>query len=124
MDFGRRNHEKVFIKDIKAGDTVDDIFVLSDKHLAQKKDGNNYLNIVLSDKTGSIKGVVWDNVDEISAQSQSGDFVRSKGNISEYRETLQFIVKAMHACPIDTVDPSDFVAAARRDIDSMYVRLL
>jgi 3'-5' exoribonuclease len=116
--------KKVFIKDIKAGDAVDDIFVLSDKHLAQKKDGNNYLNIVLSDKTGSIKGVVWDNVDEISAQSQSGDFVRSKGNISEYRETFQFVVKEMHACPIDAVDPSDFIPATRRDIDSMYERLL
>jgi 3'-5' exoribonuclease len=116
--------KKVFIKDIKAGDAVDDIFVLSDKHLAQKKDGKNYLNIVFSDKTGSIKGVVWDNVDEISAQLQSGDFVRSKGNISEYRETLQFVVKEMHASAIDAVDPSDFIPATRRDIGSMYERLL
>ncbi len=116
--------KKVFIKDIKAGDAVDDIFVLSDKHLAQKKDGNNYLNIVLSDKTGSVKGVVWDNVDEISAHLQSGDFVRSKGNISEYRETLQFVVKEMQACPIDAVDPSEFIPATRRDINSMYERLL
>ena len=116
--------KKVFIKDIKAGDAVDDIFVLSDKHLAQKKDGNNYLNIVLSDKTGTIKGVVWDNVDDISAHLQSGDFVRSKGNISEYREALQFVVKEMHACPIDAVDPSDFIPATQRDIGSMYERLL
>ncbi len=116
--------KKIFIKDIKAGDAVDDIFVLSDKHVAQKKNGDNYLNIVLSDKTGSIKGVVWDNVDAISARLQSGDFVRSKGNISEYRETLQFVVKEMQACSNDDVDPSEFIPATQRDINAMYERLL
>ena len=116
--------KKIFIKDIKAGDAVDDIFVLTDKHVAQKKNGDNYLNILLSDKTGSIKGVVWDNVDAISAQLQSGDFVRSKGNISEYRETLQFVVKEMQACPNDDVDPSEFIPATRRDVNAMYERLL
>lgn len=116
--------KKIFIKDIKAGDAVDDIFVLSDKHIAHKRDGNSYLNITLSDKTGNIKGVVWDNVDEMSAQVQSGDFVQCKGNISEYRGTLQFVVSKMAARVIDAVDPSDFIPTTRRDIDKMYERLL
>ena len=34
--------KKIFIKEIKAGDVVDDLFVLVDKHLAQKRDGNNF----------------------------------------------------------------------------------
>ncbi len=116
--------KKLFIQDIKAGDAVDDVFVLSDKHMAQKRDGSSYLNITLSDKTGSIKGVVWDNVDDISAQAQSGDFVHTRGNISEYKGTLQFVVKEMAACRMDDVDPSDFIPATRRDIDKMYERLL
>ena len=43
-----------FINEINSGDFVDDIFVLSEKILSQKKDGNNYLNVTLTDKTGTI----------------------------------------------------------------------
>ena len=68
-----------FINEINAGDFVDDIFVLSEKILSQKKDGNNYLNVTLTDKTGTIKGVVWDNVDQISGGVSSGDFVHIRG---------------------------------------------
>ena len=62
---------------------MDDIFVLSEKILSQKKDGNNYLNVTLTDKTGTIKGVVWDNVDQISDGVSSGDFVHIRGNVNE-----------------------------------------
>ena len=50
--------KKRFITDIKAGDMVDDIFVLAEKILSQKRDGNNFLNVTLSDKTGTVKGRV------------------------------------------------------------------
>ena len=64
-----------YISQLKAGDSVDDVFVLSEKSLAQKKDGSPYLNVTLSDKTGSIRGVVWDRVDQIASKAVAGDYV-------------------------------------------------
>ena len=49
---------KKYVNEFKAGDSVDDIFVLRDKALGHKKDGNNFLNVTLSDKTGNVKGVI------------------------------------------------------------------
>ena len=116
--------KKIFIKDIRAGDLVDDIFVLSEKSMAQKRDGNNFLNITVSDKTGNIKGVIWDRVDDISAGTASGDFVQVHGTVSEYKGILQLVVKKMASIPADSVNPSDFLPATRRDIDKMFLRLL
>jgi len=116
--------KKRFITDIKAGDFVDDIFVLSEKILSQKKDGNNFLNVTLSDKTGTLKGVVWDNVDDIAAGITSGDFVRVIGNVSEYKGALQLVIKKMGSLPADTVNPSDFLPQTPRDIENMFERLL
>ncbi|MDY6790388.1 MAG: HD domain-containing protein [Thermodesulfobacteriota bacterium] len=116
--------KKLFIKDLRAGDLVEDIFVLSEKAMAQKRDGNNFLNITLSDKTGRLKGVIWDRVDEISAATTSGDFVQAKGSVSEYKGVLQFVVKNMTTIPADSTNPSDFLPATRRDIDKMFLRLL
>jgi 3'-5' exoribonuclease len=112
-----------FIADIKAGDVVDDIFVLSEKILSQKRDGNNFLNITLSDKTGTIKGVVWDDVDRITTGITSGDFVHVNGHVGEYRGALQVVIKKMGSIPSDRVDTSDFLPQTSRDIDGMFDRL-
>ncbi len=116
--------KKRFITDIKAGDVVDDVFVLAEKTLSQKRDGNNFLNVTLSDKTGALKGVVWDNVDQITAAVTSGDFVSIRGTVGEYKGTLQLVVKAMDVCAHEAVDASDFLPATSRDTDGMFQRLV
>jgi 3'-5' exoribonuclease len=116
--------KKRFITDIKAGDRVDDIFVLSEKILSQKRDGNNFLNVTLSDKTGTIKGVVWDNVDQIAAGITSGDFALVNGSVSDYRGTLQVVIKKMDPISPDMIDPSDFLPQTSRDIEGMFERLI
>lgn len=116
--------KKQFINEIKLGDFVDDIFVLSEKFLSQKRDGNNFLNVTLADKTGTVKGVVWDNVDQISAGVSSGDFVHIRGSVNEYREAFQLVIKNMEKCSADVINPSDFLPTTSRDIDSMFARLL
>ena len=116
--------KKRFITDIKAGDRVDDIFVLSEKILSQKRDGNNFLNVTLSDKTGTIKGVVWDNVDQIAAGITSGDFTHVNGSVSDYRGTLQVVIKKMGPISPDRIDPSDFLPQTSRDVEGMLERLI
>lgn len=116
--------KKQFINDLNAGDPVDDVFVLSEKALSRKKDGNSFLNITLSDKTGNMKGVVWDNVDQILPLVSSGDFVRVKGNVSEYKGTLQLVVKTLSGCSAESVDSSDYLPATGRNVDNMYERIV
>jgi 3'-5' exoribonuclease len=116
--------KKQFINDFKPGDFIDDIFVLAEKTVAQKKDGNNYLNVTLADKTGSIKGVVWDNVDRIIAGLSSGDVVSIQATVNEYKGAAQLVIKNMALCPAEAVDPSDFLPATRLDIENMFERLL
>jgi 3'-5' exoribonuclease len=112
-----------FVESLKAGETVDDAFVLVEKHLAQKRDGENYLNITLADRTGRLKGVVWDDVARIAAAVQSGEFVHVKGSLSEYRGLLQLVIRDMVRCPEDAVTPADFLPVTARDVDKMLARL-
>jgi len=116
--------KKQFANEIGIGESVDDVFALSEKTLMQKKDGNPYINITLSDKTGNIKGVVWDNVDRISANISSSEFVQARGKATEYRDAPQIVLTDMIDCPVDSIDPSDFLPVTRRNIESMFDRLL
>lgn len=115
--------KKQYAGSLKAGDKADDVFVLYEKVLSQKKDGSDYLNITLSDKTGRIKGVVWDNVSKMSAAANAGDYVHVRGSVSEYKGTLQVVLKSMETVSHGSVDPSDFLPVTLRDVDSMLKQL-
>lgn len=111
-----------FVNELKPGDAVNDLFVLAEKILGHKKDGAPYLSLTLADKTGRIRGVVWDEVEPISAAAAAGDFVRVQGKVSEYRGGLQVVVKAMSEAS-GQADAADFLPAARRDPEQMFHRL-
>ena len=115
--------KKIYVNQIEPGEIVDDVFILSEKILARKKDGGHYLNVVLADKTGNVKGVAWDQVELIKDRAAKGDFVRVKGTAGEYRGALQLIVKSLEAVASDAVDTADFIAATPRSIDKMITQL-
>lgn len=114
--------KKRYVSQLSTGESVSDLFVLSEKNLGRKKDGAPFLSIKLSDKTGNISGVVWDNVEQITSGASAGDFVRVQGLVSEYRGGLQLVVKSMEAESGD-VDPSDFLPSTSRDPEQMFQRL-
>lgn len=116
--------KKQFINQINAGDVLSDCYVLTEKTMAQKKDGSNYLNLVLSDRTGSIKGVVWDNVEKIASQSETGAVVAVRGHVGQYRNNLQVVIKEMTMVPLEETDPSDFMLSTERDVHQMFERVV
>jgi 3'-5' exoribonuclease len=115
--------KKKFVSDIVSGDSFRDVFVLSEKSMAHKRDGNPFLTLVLADSSGRIKGVVWDNVAQIAASANTGDFVRVEAHAGEYRGMLQLVVKSMDTVSSADVKPEDFLPASTRDADKMFDRL-
>jgi 3'-5' exoribonuclease len=113
-----------YVKTVSSGDEIDDLFMLSEKVVSHKKDGGSYLNIALSDRTGTIRGVVWDNVDAISGAVCSGDFVHVSGVISEYKGQMQVIVRDMTRRLPESVEPGDYIPATSRNVDAMFDRLV
>ncbi|MEJ2039714.1 MAG: OB-fold nucleic acid binding domain-containing protein [Desulfosarcinaceae bacterium] len=96
---------------------------MAGKNLSHKKDGNPYLTLVLGDKSGQVKGVAWDNVEQLNAAVKAGDFILVDASASEYRGTLQVVVRNMAALPADAVDPEDYLPATARNVDHMFERL-
>jgi 3'-5' exoribonuclease len=116
--------KKQFVSQIRSGETIDDRFAVSEKFLSRKKDGNAFLNLVLSDKTGTIKAVVWDDAENISRDLAVGEVFHVNGAANHYRDTLQIIVRALVPVPRDSIDSSDYLPASRRDPDQMMERLI
>ena len=49
-----------FIKDLKAGERIADIFMCKHKQSATNKNGKEYYSVILQDKTGTIDAKIWE----------------------------------------------------------------
>ncbi|OQX63210.1 MAG: hypothetical protein B5M56_03725 [Desulfococcus sp. 4484_241] len=116
--------KKIFVSGLGDGSHVDDIFLLTSKTMARKKDGNPFLRLVLSDRTGTVDAVVWDNAEQINARISEGTFVHVIGNVSLYRGNPQLTLTSVEQCDRDSVDASDFLPVTKGDVNSMFRRVL
>ncbi len=95
----------------------------SDKKMA--KNGNAYLDLVLSDKEGEIFAKLWD-YNEVSHGKYDADmFVKVRGQISQYNGHDQLRIERIR--PViedDGVDISDYVKSADYSGDDMFNHLV
>ncbi len=111
------------IKNIKDGERVEDIFLVKVKQQLLRKDGKPYLMLKICDKTGTIDGKVWDNVEEFTGRFTADDIVMIKGVMSSYQGTKEINIKAVEKITDELVDLSDFIAVSEYDIDEFKKRL-
>ena len=77
-----------FVKELSDGEAIDQIFLVSEKQLRPNRQGNLYLQVRLSDKTGSMNAMLWNAQERDSERFKNGDFVRVKGTSQLYNLSL------------------------------------
>ena len=80
------------IIDFKLGRSVQGFFICKEKHLRYTRNGDLYLDLVLSDSTGIIQSKMWDLVDDFQDRFKGGDPVAVKAKVGEFNDSLQLTV--------------------------------
>jgi len=80
------------ISDFKLGRSIQGFFICKEKHLRFTRNGDLYLDLLLSDATGVIQGKMWDLVDEFQDRFNMGDPVAVKGKVGAFNELQQLTV--------------------------------
>ncbi len=110
-----------YVDELKAGQSVKEIFVLGKKIVKDKKDGGFYAILEFSDRTGTIDGISWDG--DIFGEVSAGDFVFITGNVTEYSGRLQVVVNSMSLVEESEVDAGDFLPSYSGDINEVMKAL-
>jgi len=103
--------------------TVTTYFVLSSLQVRDKKQGGQYLALTLSDKTGSFEGRMWDDVGEALASCSEGCYVKVQGDVSKYQGKFQITLKKLRLAADSEIDPKDFQASTKFDVEEMWAEL-
>jgi 3'-5' exoribonuclease len=78
LDLPRSNGRRS-VRDLADGDAVSGAFAVRERELRQRRDGGEWLRLVISDQTGSMEAVAWDAVGECFEAAQPGTVVQLKG---------------------------------------------
>ncbi len=113
-----------YIKDLKEGDRIFDIYLCKHKQPAVTKNGKPYENVILQDKTGTIDAKVWDPNNPGIGDYDVLDYIEVYGDVNNFMGALQVSVKRIRVCQEGEYDPADYLPVSARDIGTMYQELL
>ncbi len=113
-----------YIKDLKEGDRVFDIYLCKHKQAAVTKNGKPYENIILQDKTGTIDAKVWEPNNPGIGDYDTLDYIEVYGEVNSFQGALQVSVKRIRVCREEEYNPADYLPVSSKNIDTMYQELL
>lgn len=113
-----------YIRDLKEGDRVFDIYLCKHKQAAVTRNGKPYENVILQDKSGTIDAKVWEPDNPGIGEYDIRDYIEVYGEVNNFQGTLQINVKRIRVCREGEYDPADYLPMSARNIDEMYRELL
>jgi 3'-5' exoribonuclease len=102
---------------------VSQVFLASDKQLRPNRNGNLYLQLSLSDRSGAIATRLWNASENDYRAFENGDYVVVDGATQLFQGNLQMIANSIRRARPDEVDEADFLMLRSDEIDRMARRL-
>lgn len=112
-----------FVDQLVDGDNVDDVFLVVDKQLRANRNGNNYIQVDLGDRSGSITGRMWNVGEPLYRTFESGDFLQVRGKVQLFQGSRQLIVSGFDKFESSRVELTDFLPHTKHDISKLLERL-
>ncbi|MBC7853367.1 MAG: HD domain-containing protein [Pirellulaceae bacterium] len=113
-----------FVKELDEREHVDQIFLVADKQLRANRNGNLYMQLRLTDKTGSLTGMLWNATDGVFNSVETGNYARVSGTTQIHNGQMQMIVTRVEPADTREVDEQDFITVSTADIDKLGKRLV
>lgn len=112
-----------FVTDLSDGEVIDQVFRSSEKQLRTNRNGNLYLQLRLSDRTGSLTAMLWNANQKQFDSFENGDFLRVKGTAQLYNGGMQVLCKEIEKSDSSMVDLADFETLSFDDVEQMVSRI-
>ncbi len=114
---------KKYVNELTDGVSVNEVFLAAEKQLRPNRNGDLYLQIRLSDKTGSVTAMMWNANQGQYDSFNNGDYVRVKGTAQFYNGGMQIIAKGVDKEDADKVDPAEFITLDQVALDKLIQRM-
>jgi 3'-5' exoribonuclease len=104
-------------------ESVEQVFLASEKQLRPNRNGNLYLQVDLSDRSGSVNARMWNASEGDYKAFDNGDYVLVEGATQLFQGNMQLIANRIRKARPDEVEEADFITLQSADIEAMRKRL-
>ncbi len=112
-----------FISQLGEHESVDQVFQVTDKQLRTNRNGNLYLQVRLTDRSGTVTAMLWNANDQVYASFDNGEYVRVQATTQFYNGALQMIAQRIERVDSSTVDEADFQTLGSGEVDQLATQL-
>src|SRR6266581_3874988 len=112
-----------FVLQMTDGDSIEEVYLVSDKQLRANRNGNLYLQLDLRDRTGAISARLWNAGEHLFRTFDVGDFLLVKGKVQLFQGSLQMILSHIDRSETEKVDLADFLPHTEQDVSKLLERL-
>ncbi|MEN6450637.1 MAG: OB-fold nucleic acid binding domain-containing protein [Thermoguttaceae bacterium] len=112
-----------YVNELTHQEPVDQVFVAGEKQLRPNRNGNLYLQVELSDRSGRIAARLWNANETLYKSFQNGDYIRVEGTAQHYQGAMQIIASKLHRVDPTEVDDADFAPVPAVAVDKLALRL-
>jgi len=112
-----------FVRQMADGDTVEEVYLVTDKQLRANRNGNLYLQVELRDRTGSISARLWNAGEHLFRSFDTGDFLAVKGKVQLFQGALQMILSQIERSEAEKIELADFLPHTEQDVGKLLERL-
>src|SRR5216683_987757 len=105
------------------GETIEEVYLVSDKQLRANRNGNLYLQVELRDRTGAISARLWNASEHLFRSFDTGDFLQVKGKVQLFQGALQMILSHIERIEAEKIELADFLPHTEHDVSKLLERL-
>jgi 3'-5' exoribonuclease len=112
-----------FVQQLKDGESIEEVYLVKDKQLRANRNGNLYLQLDLSDRTGAINARLWNAGEHLFRSFDVGDFLLIRGKVQLFQGSLQIILSHVERVEPEKVELGDFLPHTEQDVGKLQERL-
>lgn len=112
-----------YIETLRDGMHVKDVYLCKTKTIALTKNGKEYGNVLLQDKTGQIEAKIWDLNNPGIGEFEPMEYVYAEGNVTVFNNANQLNISRIRRASEGEYTPADYFPVSSKDISAMYQEL-
>lgn len=113
-----------YIDTFREGMHIADVYLCKNKQIALTKNGKEYGNLVMQDKTGTIDAKIWDLGSPGVGEFETMDYVRVEADVTLFQNSFQLNVRRIRRAQEGEYVEADYLPMSKKDIKKMYEELL
>ena len=118
--------KKYFVNELSGQmhNTIKSYFAITQKQLRKTKNGKPYIAVECIDKTGHVRGNIWDNAKTCNNKFTKGDIVNLTAEVELYSGNIQLNIKKIRKAKEEEYEMKDFLPTVEADVNELTKQFL